>query len=112
VSLRAPIAVAVEVRSEAGRVFRLSANVGEDGVRFSRPLPFEPGRPVEVRFRLPDGELIGLAGHVGREESDEASDDQPSGAEPRPREVAFRDPPAEARVMLRRYVQARLELPA
>ncbi|HTA21254.1 MAG TPA: PilZ domain-containing protein, partial [Polyangia bacterium] len=52
-ALRAPVAVAVEVRADARRVFRLAASVGEDGVRLERAAPFEVGRPVEVRFALP-----------------------------------------------------------
>ena len=36
VSLRAPIAVPVEIRAPQRRVFRLAANVGEDGIRLAR----------------------------------------------------------------------------
>ena len=53
VSLRAPIAVPVEIRAPARRVFRLAATVGEDGIRLARGASFEPGRPVDVRFELP-----------------------------------------------------------
>ena len=60
VSLRAPIAVPVTIRSHAQRVFRLAWNVGEDGVRLERRLPFEMGRPVEVQLRLPGGEALVL----------------------------------------------------
>jgi hypothetical protein len=61
-SLRAPIAVAVEIRAPAGRVFRLAWNVGEDGLRLQRPLPFEAGRPVEARLTLPDADGTALGG--------------------------------------------------
>src|SRR3954471_15188705 len=53
--LGAPAAVPVEVRSAERRVFRLSREIGEGGVRLEQPAPFEPGRPVDVRFTLPGG---------------------------------------------------------
>lgn len=53
-SLRAPIAVTVEVRAAGRRVFRLAENLGEDGIALERPAPFDIGRPVEVAFALPD----------------------------------------------------------
>ncbi len=53
-SLRAPIAVTVEVRAAGRRVFRLAENLGEDGIALERPAPFDIGRPVEVSFALPD----------------------------------------------------------
>jgi PilZ domain len=103
VSLRAPIAVPVEIRAEARRVFRLAWNVGEDGLRLAAPLPFEPGRPIEARFWLPDGEGLALRARVESDGDEEERD--------RPRELVFLDPPAEARLALRRYIQVRLELP-
>ena len=48
-SLRAPIAVTVEVRAAGRRVFRLAENLGEDGIALERPAPFEIGRPVDYR---------------------------------------------------------------
>jgi hypothetical protein len=38
--------------------------VGEDGVRLVRPAPFEPGRPVEIAFALPDGPTLRLRAEV------------------------------------------------
>jgi PilZ domain len=105
VSLRAPIAVPIEIRADARRIFRLAWNVGEDGLRLAGELPFEPGRPIEARFRLPDGQALTLQARVASDGGDEDDRDHP-------RELAFLDPPAEARVALRRYVQERLELPA
>jgi hypothetical protein len=105
VSLRAPIAVPVEIRADARRIFRLAWNVGEDGLRLAGDLPFEPGRPIEARFRLPDGEALALRASV-------ASDGGGGDDQDLPRELAFLDPPADARIALRRYVQMRLELPA
>jgi hypothetical protein len=98
VSLRAPIAVPVEIRAPARRVFRLAANVGEDGIRLVRGASFEPGRPVDVRFALPDGDALALPATVGA--ADGADD-----------ELAFVEPPADARAALRRYVHLRLGLP-
>jgi hypothetical protein len=51
--LGAPAAVPIEVRSQERRVFRLSREIGDGGVRLEQPAPFEPGRPVDVRFTLP-----------------------------------------------------------
>jgi hypothetical protein len=113
VSLRAPIAVPVEIRANAGRTFRLAWNIGEDGLRLAAELPFEPGRPVQVRFRLPDGEGFSLAAEVADPDAgDSAEDGRGSTGEPRSWELVFVEPPSEARIALRRYVHQRLELPA
>jgi hypothetical protein len=98
VSLRAPIAVPVEIRAPARRVFRLAAAVGEDGIRLARGASFEPGRPVDVRFELPDGGVLALRAIVA--EGDAQDDD-----------LGFVDPPADAREAIRRYVHGRLGLP-
>src|SRR5688572_27307747 len=57
----APVAVPVEVRAldtgeRLDRVWRLTRSIGEDGLVFSRELPFEPGRPVRLSLVLPDDE--------------------------------------------------------
>jgi hypothetical protein len=98
VTLRAPIAVPVEIRAPARRVFRLAAAIGEDGIRLARGASFEPGRPVDLRFALPDGSALALAAIVG--EGDGPDD-----------ELGFADPPIEARAAIGRYVQERLGLP-
>jgi hypothetical protein len=99
VSLRAPIAVPVEIRAPKRRVFRLTAAIGEDGIRLARGASFEIGRPVDVSFDLPDGGgALALRATVG--EGDEADD-----------QLAFIDPPAGAREAIRRYVHGRLGLP-
>jgi len=98
VSLRAPIAVPVEIRAPARRVFRLAANVGEDGIRLARGASFEPGRPVDVRFALPDGGALALPATVGEGDGEDT-------------DLAFVEPPADARAALRRYVHQRLGLP-
>jgi hypothetical protein len=54
-SLFAPLAVAVELKSDdERRAFRLSRSVGPTGLRLERPAPFEVGRAVTVAFSLPD----------------------------------------------------------
>ncbi len=98
--LRAPIAVPVEIRADARRAFRLAAAVGEDGMRFETPLPFEAGRLVEARFALPDGPFLVLPGRL------DGAGGEPAEA------VRFLEPPADARRALHRYVADRLELPS
>jgi hypothetical protein len=100
-SLRAPIAVPVEIRAPARRVFRLAAAVGEDGVRLARGSSFEPGRPVDVRFVLPDGDGAPLALRAVIAPG-EAEDDA----------LDFIDAPADSRAAIHRYVARRLGLPA
>jgi hypothetical protein len=104
-SLRAPIAVPVEIRAPARRVFRLASNVGEDGVRLARPAPFEPGRPVDVRLALPGGEApLALRAEVG------APDGDGEGGSEEAVDLIFLAPPQDARQALRRYVLDRLGL--
>jgi hypothetical protein len=96
-SLRAPIAVPVEIRAPAGRLYRLAWNVGEDGLRLEKDSALEPGRDVDVAFALPGGEALALRGEIGAgaRENDE---------------ITFVDPPQDARIALRRYVHQRLGL--
>jgi len=108
-SLRAPVAIPVEVRSQEGagevrRAFRLSANVGEDGVRLVRPAPFDIGRPVAISFALPDAEPIVLRAEVALADGD--GEGEQGG-----RELIFLGAPAEVRQTLHRYVIDRLGLP-
>jgi hypothetical protein len=108
-SLRAPIAVPVEIRAASRRVFRLAWSVGEDGVRLQRAAPFELGRPVDVRLTVPGGDaaLVLRAEVRAADEDEEAAQQGAAG-----RELVFLDPPHAARLVLRQYVQQRLELPA
>jgi hypothetical protein len=104
------MAVAVEVSLPAGadkrRAFRLSASVGEDGVRLGRAAPFEVGRPVDVRFALPAGEVLALRAEV-LPIGDDGDELEGAGG----RELAFIEPPSDARAAIRGYVRARLSLP-
>jgi hypothetical protein len=104
VSLRAPIAVPVEIRSPKRRLYRLAWAIGEDGIRLEQAAPLERGRPVEVRFALPDGEPLALRAEIGDDDDDPDHDE-------RSRELTFIDAPEEARLAIHRYVAARLELP-
>jgi hypothetical protein len=101
--------VPIELRAPAARAFRLTWNVGEDGVRLARPAPFEPGRPVAVRLRLPDApDVLSLRAELrpdGSDDGDRAADEEHA------IELVFLDPPEEARAALRRYVHQRLGLP-
>jgi hypothetical protein len=118
-SLRAPIAIPVEVSVDQGvgarRVFRLAASVGEDGVRLLHAAPFDVGRPVRVRFVLPGpsgpstdgaGALELDAEVLHADHDDEARNEDAAG-----RELTFLHPSAEARLAIRAYVRARLDLP-
>ena len=92
----------VEIRANARRVFRLAWNIGEDGIRLARGASFEPGRPVDVAFGLPDGDRLTLRAEVEGEEDDAEN----------AVDLMFVDPPSDARVALRRYVHERLGLPS
>jgi hypothetical protein len=108
VSLRAPIAVAVEVRTDSRRVFRLAWSVGEDGVRLQRAAPFEVGRPVELRFTLPPGEpTLAMSAEVLPADREDEAREQGGGG----RELSFLHPSTEARAAIRAYVRDRLGLP-
>jgi hypothetical protein len=111
-SLRAPVAVPVEVRisadADSRRVFRLAVSVGDDGVRLERAAPFEIGRPVEVRFALPEGATLTLRALVLHADSDDENQHEGAGG----RELRFIEPSAETREMIRAYVRSRLSLPS
>jgi hypothetical protein len=100
VSLRAPIAVPVEVRADGRRAFRLAAAIGEDGLRLETALPFEPGRLAEARLQLPDGTPLSLRARLAGEGEERAD------------ELLFLEPPTDVRWMIHQYVVDRLELPA
>jgi len=107
-SLHAPLATVVEIRAPERRVFRLARAVGEDAVVLETPAPFEPGRPVEVRFALPDGALLSpLAARVKVGDGDPDPTGEQGGCW-----LAFRDPPREARQAIASYVAERLGLPS
>ena len=78
--------------------------IGADGIRLEQAAPLERGRPVEVRFALPDDEALTLRAVIADDEDDPDHDE-------RSRELTFLSPPEEARAAINRYVRARLELP-
>ena len=107
-SLRAPVAISIEIRAAGEpdrRVFRLAAAVGEDGLRLKQPIPFDIGRPLEVRFLLPDDtEPLVLRAELAL--GDEDGEGEHGG-----REVTFVSAPGEARLRLHHYIADRLGLP-
>ena len=104
-SLRAPIAVTVEVRAAGRRVFRLAENLGEDGIALERPAPFDIGRPVEVAFPLPDDPtLLRLPARLDVRGGD---DEEGAGG----RALTFLAVGEDDRDRLQGYVRDRLDLP-
>ena len=109
-SLRAPIAVTVEVRAAGRRVFRLAENLGEDGIALERPAPFEIGRPVEIAFALPDDpERLRLPARVERPRRRRGR--RARGRLAGGRALTFLSVGEDDRHRLRGYVQERLGLP-
>jgi hypothetical protein len=106
--LQAPAAVPVELRASQRRVFRLSHQVGEEGVRLSSPAPFELGEPVQVRLQLPGAdEPLTL-----RAEIELVGDDREGGGSVGGCGLRFIEPSREARQALASYVAERLGLPS
>ena len=111
-SLRAPIAVTVEVRAAGRRVFRLATNLGEDGLALERPAPFERGRPVEIAFALPDGaERLRLDARVEAGSEDDDDEQGGPGGLAGGRELTFLSVGEDERRLLRAYLIERLGLP-
>jgi hypothetical protein len=111
-SLRAPIAVTVEVRAAGRRVFRLAANLGEDGLALERPAPFERGRPVAISFALPDGgERLRMDARIEAGSDDDEDEEGGGGGPAGGRELAFLRLGEDDRRLLRAYVTERLGLP-
>jgi Tfp pilus assembly protein PilZ len=105
--LQAPAAVPVELRAARRRVFRLSHEVGEEGVRLAAPAPFEVGEPVELRLRLPDSDQpLTVRAEVALVGDDREQDGAVGGCG-----LRFIEPPHEVRRALAAYVAQRLGLP-
>jgi hypothetical protein len=104
--LSAPAAVPIEVRSEERRVFRLSREIGHGGVRLGHPAPFEPGRPVDLRFVLPGSTPIVVRAEVVLTGDPEEADGSRGGAA-----LYFLDLAPELRASIAAYVSERLGLP-
>lgn len=111
-SLRAPIAIVVEIRTDQRRWFRLSRNVGSDGLALVRPVPIEIGRTVELRMVLP----LAAATSLGEGEgaltlrAEIAHDDDRASGDEGGNQLTFIEPPHDARQLLRVYVKERLGL--
>jgi hypothetical protein len=106
--LLAPAAVPVELRASRRRVFRLSHEVGEQGIRLAGLAPFEVGEPVELRLRLPDGEHVLTL----RAEVELVGDEREEGGARGGCGLRFIEPPHELRQALAGYVSQRLGLPS
>jgi hypothetical protein len=109
VSLRAPLAVPVEVAASGRRIHRLSREVAESELTLERPAAFEVGEPVTARFGLPDVEVgpptsVSLRAVVAL--ADEDGEGEHGG-----RVLRFVDPTRDARDLIARYVARRLGLP-
>jgi hypothetical protein len=105
--LQAPAAVPVELRASQRRVFRLSSEVGEEGVRLGAPAPFEVGEPLEVRLVLPDtDEPLRLRAEVALVGDEREAEGANGGCG-----LRFIEPPRAARDALVAYVSQRLGLP-
>jgi hypothetical protein len=105
--LSAPAAVPVELRAADRRVYRLSEEIGTGGIRLGKAAPFEPGRPVSVRFSLPGSNLLlELVAEVVKtgDPSEEAG--ERGGAA-----LYFLDPSPDVASALAGYVAERLGLP-
>ena len=88
-------------------MFRLSREIGEGGVRLERPAPFEPGRPVDVRFVLPGGAgRIDATAEVVTTGDSEEQEGASGGAA-----LYFLDLAPEGRAEIAAYVAGRLGLP-
>ncbi len=111
----APAAVVVEVAAEGRRVFRLSRDIGREGLRLVYPAPFEAGRPVAVRLRLPDGDaMLRLEARVEvvgdapeRESAPEAEQEATVGG----CGLRFLNPSEATQLAITRYVSTRLGIP-
>lgn len=123
VSLYAPLAVVVEIRTAerqgTRRVFRLSASIADGGLVLERPVPFDIGQPVTVSFTLPGNfplsspaeqstlpapTSLSLPARVTL--GDDDGEGEQGGSE-----LLFIDPPREARHAIVHYVAHRLGLP-
>lgn len=97
----------VELRAAGRRVFRLARQVGEGGLCLDRPAPFDVGRPVKVRFFLPDAE----AALTLQAELEITSDAREDNGERGACGLRFLEPPRDARDAIVAYVAERLGLP-
>jgi hypothetical protein len=105
--LSAPAAVPIELRAADRRSFRLSEEIGTGGIRLGVAAPFEPGRPVEVRFSLPGSATL----LVMDAEVVTTGDPSESGGERGGAALHFLRPTPDEKVALATYVSDRLGIP-
>ena len=105
--LSAPASVSVEVQAADRRVFRLTTEVGLGGLLLETAAPFEPGRPVSIRFALPGStEWLALDARVVATGDPSEGEGERGGAA-----LHFLDPPLEVREAVTGYIAERLGLP-
>jgi hypothetical protein len=99
--------VSVELRAADRRVYRLSEEIGTGGIRLRVAAPFEPGRPVSVRFSLPGSPVpIELTAEVVT-----TGDPSEDGGEGGGTALYFLDPSQDVAADLAAYVAERLGIP-
>lgn len=102
--LEAPASVVVELRVQERRVFRLSRDLGPEGLRLVQPAPFEIGRPVALRLTLPDTtEPWHLNARIEADDDASESERACGGCG-----LRFLNPPEAAQIAITRYVCDRL----
>jgi hypothetical protein len=104
--LCAPVAITVEVEGPDRRVFRVGRQVGEGGIDLGVPAPFEPGRPVALRFEIPGGPPVAVRARVALSGDEAEAEGARGGCR-----LEFVDPPSEVRRAIMDYVKQRLALP-
>ena len=97
----------MELRAADRRSFRLSEEIGTGGILLAIAAPFEPGRPVEVRFRLPGATawLVMNAEVVTTGAASEEAGERGGAA------LHFLNPTPDERAALATYVSDRLGIP-
>jgi len=102
--------VPVELRAADRRVYRLSEEIGTGGIRLGLAAPFEPGRPISVRFTLPGStlplEMTAEVVTIGHPSEDTSGGGEGGGAA-----LYFLDPSPETASALAAYVADRLGIP-
>jgi hypothetical protein len=107
--LSAPAAVPIELRAADRRSYRLSEEIGTGGIRLCQAAPFEPGRPVEVRFSLPGAPAGAVM--VMNAEIVTTGDPSEDGGERGGAALYFLNPTPDERAALATYVSDRLGIP-
>jgi hypothetical protein len=99
--------VPVELRTNDRRLYRLSLEIGQGGIRLEHPAPFEPGQPLTIRFTLPGSPLpLELEAEVGA-----TGDPAEDGGEGGGCALYYREQSPEFHSAISAYIADRLDLP-